>query len=250
MRRLSAASLVAFIVLSGACEKAPPPPAQTPAVAAVQAAPATPAPEVVAPISTAGLLHPDAKKVDAIGPDSFIVHVVTSKGPFDVKVHRNWAPKGADHLYFLMQNGFYDGVRFYRVISGFMAQFGAAPDTAIAAIWGGKTIGVDPVKHSNSRGTLTYAMAGSPDTRSTQLFINTVDNARLDESGFAPIGEITSGMKVIDSLYNEYGEGAEGGGRGPLQGRIASEGNAYLIREFPKLDYIVSARVVQEWKKP
>ncbi len=240
-----------FVVLAAACEKAPPPPAQTAAVAAVAApaAPAAPVAEVVAPISTAGLMNPDAKKVDVAGPDSFMVHVITSKGTFDVKVHRDWAPKGADHLYFLLTNGFYDNVRFYRVLQGFMAQFGAAGDTAIAHRWGMRTIGADPVKHSNTRGTLTYAMGGSPDTRSTQLFINTVNNARLDEIGFAPLGEVTSGMAVVDSLYNQYGEGADSGGRGPAQGSIGTEGNAYLIREFPKLDYILTARVKEEWKK-
>jgi peptidyl-prolyl cis-trans isomerase A (cyclophilin A) len=225
-----------------ACEKSPPPPAQ----ASVAAAPAAPAAAVSLPPGP-GLLKPDAAKVDAAGPDSFAVHVVTSKGPFDLKIHRNWAPKGSDRLYYLISNNYYDGIRFYRVLSGFMAQFGAAGDTAVGRVWSERRITDDPVTHSNTRGTLTFATAG-PDTRTTQLFINYGSNAMLDGQHFAPLGEVTSGMPVVDSLYNGYGEGAPQG-HGPDQGQLGHEGNAYLIREFPKLDYIVTARVTEEWKK-
>lgn len=233
---------IALLVLIAACDKTPAPPAKAPDVAAAPAAAAAPTP----PPSEA-LLRPDATKLFAAAPDSFAVHVVTSRGAFDLKVHRAWAPKGADRLYYLVSNGFYDGIRFYRVMDGFMAQFGAAGDTAVAHVWDDRKFKDDPVKHSNKRGTLTFATAG-PDTRTTQLFINYRDNSQLDGMGFSPLAEVTNGMGVVDSLYKEYGDGAPQG-RGPDQGRLGREGNAYLIREFPKLDYIVTARVSQEWKK-
>jgi peptidyl-prolyl cis-trans isomerase A (cyclophilin A) len=197
--------------------------------------------------ASAALLTPDPVRLAAPAPDSFVVRVTTSRGPFDVKVHRDWAPLGADRLYYLIGAGFYDNVRFYRVISGFMAQFGASGDTAVARAWRDRRITDDPVRHRNERGALTFATAG-PDTRTTQLFINYSNNQQLDGMGFAPLGEVINGMPVVDSLYNGYGEGAPGG-NGPSQGRLQSEGNAYLIREFPKLDYIVTARVSQEWGK-
>jgi peptidyl-prolyl cis-trans isomerase A (cyclophilin A) len=239
MKRLTA---LALVVLVAACEKAPPPKDDVKAPAAPPAAPA----EVVAPPSAA-LLTPDAKKLAASGPDSFAVHFVTTKGAFDLKVHRSWSPKGADRLYYLVSNGFYDGVRFYRVIDGFMAQFGAAGDTTVARVWRDRRITDDKVKHGNKRGTLTFATAG-PNTRTTQLFINYRDNSNLDASGFSPVGEVTNGMGVVDSLYNGYGEGAPSG-RGPDQTQLGREGNAYLVREFPRLDHIVTARVTEEWKK-
>ncbi len=230
-----AAALFAALAVT-ACEKAAPPPvAKAPEAAVAAAAPSQ------------ALLHPDSAKAKAVGPDSFVVHVVTSKGPFDVKIHRDWSPRGSDHLYYLVSNGFYDGIRFYRVIGGFMAQFGAASDTAVGHIWGNWAIQDDPVKHSNTRGTLSFATRG-PNTRSTQLFINYGANSNLDGMGFSPLGEVTTGMGVVDSLYNGYGEGAPNG-RGPDQGQLGREGNAYLVREFPQLDYIVTARVAQEWKK-
>lgn len=231
---------LALVLIASACEKAPAPPAKAPdTVAAAPAAPAAPPSEA--------LLRPDATKLFSAAPDSFAVHFVTSRGAFDLKVHRGWAPKGADRLYYLVSNNFYDGIRFYRVINGFMAQFGAAGDTAVAHVWADRKFNDDPVKHSNKRGTLTFA-TGGPDTRTTQLFINYRDNAQLDAMGFAPLAEVTDGMTVVDSLYNGYGEGAPQG-QGPDQGQLAREGNAYLIRQFPRLDYIVSARVSQEWKK-
>jgi peptidyl-prolyl cis-trans isomerase A (cyclophilin A) len=238
MKRSAAIALVVFVA---ACEKAPPPPPVKAPEAPAAAAP------VAAPPSAA-LLKPDPAKVDVVGPDSFAVHFVTSRGAFDVKVRRAWSPKGSDHLYYLVSNGFYDGIRFYRVIDGFMAQFGAAGDTAVGHVWGERRIADEPVKHGNTRGTLTYAKTSAPNSRSTQLFINYRDNAQLDGMGFSPLGEVTIGMAVVDSLYHEYGEGAPSG-RGPDQGQLGREGNAYLVREFPKLDYIVTARVSEEWKK-
>jgi len=201
-----------------------------------------------APAKGEGLLHPDPAKVAAPGPDSFSVHVVTSRGPVDLIVHRDWSPNGADRLYYLVSNDYFDGIRFYRVIGGFMAQFGAAGDTAVAHAWDRLSFADDPVKHSNTRGTLTFASMMRPGTRTTQLFINYRDNTQLDGMGFSPIGQVTNGIAAVDSLFSGYGEGAPGG-HGPDQGQLGREGNAYLLREFPKLDYIVTARIGQEWKK-
>jgi peptidyl-prolyl cis-trans isomerase A (cyclophilin A) len=165
----------------------------------------------------------------------------TSKGAFVVEVHRDWAPNGADRFYNLVKNGFYDNVRFFRVISGFMVQFGISGDPKISAPWREARIPDDPVKQSNKRGMITYAMAG-PNTRTSQVFINFADNANLDNSGFAPFGRIVSGMDVVDKLNAEYGEGAPRG-RGPEQGRLQMEGNAYLAKEFSRMDYVKKATI-------
>jgi peptidyl-prolyl cis-trans isomerase A (cyclophilin A) len=225
---------VVMLGVLAACENKPAPPPPPPAVPAPPAAPAA-------------LLTPDPAKLDAAGPDSFVVHFTTSRGVFDVKVRRAWAPRGADRLYYLASNGFFDGIRFFRVLSGFMAQFGAHGSPDVARGWEGRRIPDDPVKHSNKRGTLTFATAG-PNTRTTQLFVNFGNNAQLDAQGFAPLGDVAKGMSIVDSLYSGYGEGAPAG-RGPDQGRIGMEGNAYLMREFPKLDSIVTATVTGEWKR-
>lgn len=239
---MNRSAAIALLVFAAACDKTPAPADKAPASAPAAAAPAAP----VAPPSEA-LLHPNVAKFAAQGPDSFAVHVVTSRGAFDLTVHRKWSPKAADRLYYLFSNNYYDGIRFFRVISGFMAQFGMAGDTGVERVWKDLNLSDEPVTHSNKRGTLTFADAG-PDTRSTQLFINYRDNSPLDKSGFTPVGEVTNGMSVVDSLYSGYGEGAPAG-QGPDQGRITAEGNAYLMREFPKLDYIVTAHVSQEWRK-
>jgi peptidyl-prolyl cis-trans isomerase A (cyclophilin A) len=174
-------------------------------------------------------------------PATFKVKFDTSKGAFVVEVNRDWAPNGADRFYNLVKNGFYDDVRFFRVISGFMVQFGISGNPKLSAPWREARIADDPVKQSNKRGTITYAMAG-PNTRTSQVFINFADNANLDNSGFAPFGRIVSGMDVVDKLNAEYGEGAPRG-RGPDQGRIQAEGNAYLNKEFGKLDYVKKATI-------
>ena len=176
-------------------------------------------------------------------PDTFKVNVDTTKGPFVIEVTRAWAPNGADRFYNLVKNGFFDQVRFFRVIDGFMAQFGIHGDPAISAVWRNARIPDDPVKQSNKKGYITFATAG-PGTRTTQLFINLVDNGGLDPQGFAPLGRVVSGMNVVQKLYNGYGEGAPSG-RGPDQGRVQAEGNAYLEKSFPKLDYIKTASIAQ-----
>jgi peptidyl-prolyl cis-trans isomerase A (cyclophilin A) len=167
----------------------------------------------------------------------------TSKGPFVVEVHRDWAPNGADRFYNLVKNGFYNDVRFFRVLEGFMAQFGINGDPSLSAVWRNADIKDDPVKVSNGRGTITFATAG-PNTRTTQVFINFGDNAGLDGQGFSPFGKVVSGMEVVDSLYGGYGEGAPRG-NGPDQGQLQAYGNAYLEKSFPKLDYVKTATIVK-----
>ncbi len=202
----------------------------------------------LAPVAVAGQADRTAKLRNPAGlteqaPATFRANFDTSKGAFVVEVHRDWAPLGADRFYNLVKNGFFDQVRFFRVIQGFMAQFGIHGDPAVAAAWRGAQIKDDPVKQSNKRGFVVFATAG-PNTRTTQFFINFGDNAGLDRQGFAPFGEIVKGMDVVDKIYNGYGEGAPNG-KGPNQGRIQSEGNAYLTKEFPQLDYIKSATIDQ-----
>jgi peptidyl-prolyl cis-trans isomerase A (cyclophilin A) len=174
-------------------------------------------------------------------PGTFKVDVDSSKGPFVITVHRDWAPIGADRFYNLVRNGFFDDVRFFRVLDGFMAQFGINGDPAIQAAWTTARLRDDPVKQSNKRGYVTFATAG-PNTRTTQMFINYRDNGPLDQQGFAPFGEVTTGMSVVDKLYGGYGEG-QPSGNGPSQGALTSQGNAYLTKSFPKLDYIKTATI-------
>lgn len=182
----------------------------------------------------------------SVAPAKYRVLFSTSKGNFTVEVTRDWAPKGADRFYDLVKSGFYNDARFFRVIRTprpFMAQFGIAGDPTVTAKWTDANLQDDPVKQQNTRGRITFATAG-PNTRTTQLFINYADNSRLDSQGFSPFGEVISGMEVVDQLYADYGEGAPGG-NGPDQGRIEKEGNAYLKKDFPNLDYIKTAAVTQ-----
>jgi peptidyl-prolyl cis-trans isomerase A (cyclophilin A) len=185
----------------------------------------------------------DPAALNAKAPAVYQAKFDTSKGPFVVEVHRDWAPRGADRFYNLVKNGFYDNARFFRVIEGFMVQFGINGDPSVAGAWRDADIKDDPVKQSNERGTITFATAG-PNTRTTQVFINFGDNAGLDGQGFSPFGKVVSGMEVVDSLYGGYGEGAPNG-NGPDQGRIQSQGNAYLEQGFPKLDFIKTATIAE-----
>jgi peptidyl-prolyl cis-trans isomerase A (cyclophilin A) len=167
----------------------------------------------------------------------------TSKGSFVVEVHRDWAPNGADRFYNLVKNGFYNDARFFRVISGFMVQFGINGDPKISAVWQNANIKDDPVKQSNTPGMVTFATAG-PNTRTTQVFVNFGDNASLDGQGFAPFGRVISGMDLVESLFAGYGEGSPQG-HGPNQGIVQNLGNAYLEKAFPKLDYIKTATIIK-----
>src|SRR5215472_8914500 len=180
------------------------------------------------------LLNPATLKAQA--PDVYKVKFTTTKGDFVVQVTRAWSPLGADRFYNLVKNGFYNGAGFFRIVPGFVVQFGISPDPAVAKAWREAKIPDDPVTQSNHRGYLTFATAG-PSTRTTQVFINLVDNARLDSMGFAPFGQVIEGMEVIDKLNAEYGEQ-------PDQGRIEAEGKSYLEKSFPRLDIIKSAVIV------
>src|SRR5258706_18871 len=169
------------------------------------------------------------------------LHFTPTKGDVGIAVPRAWAPHGADRFYNLVRSGFYDGVRFFRVIPGFMAQFGIHGDTGVTAAWRPRVIQDDPVRGTNGRGMVTYATAG-PATRTTQIFINFRDNNRLDATGVSPFWQVFEGMEVVDALYGGYGEGAPSG-RGPDQYRLNVEGEKYLARQFPKLDKIKKATV-------
>jgi len=171
--------------------------------------------------------------------------VMLPQGPasFEVEVDSTWAPTGAARFLELVEGGFYDQCRFFRVIEGFMAQFGINGNPEIAKAWRSKTIPDDPVRQSNKRGLMSFAMTSAPNSRTTQLFINYADNHFLDKSGFAPFAKVVEpGMKVVEKIF-PVGEGAPHG-PGPSQGRIQTEGNAYLSREYPQLSYIIRAKVL------
>jgi peptidyl-prolyl cis-trans isomerase A (cyclophilin A) len=168
-------------------------------------------------------------------PPIFRVQFTTSKGPFTVEVHRDWAPNGADRFYELVKSGFYDDARFFRVVPNFVVQWGINKDPVVQLNWRSKTIPDDPVTQTNRVGTITFATSG-PNTRTTQLFINLANNPSLDAQGFAPFGEVISGLNVVESLYSGYGQT-------PDQGQIQMRGNEYLQSQFPMLDYIKTAKV-------
>jgi peptidyl-prolyl cis-trans isomerase A (cyclophilin A) len=185
--------------------------------------------------------NPADVRFAAPAPDSFRARFATTKGDFVIEVHRAWAPRGADRFYNLVRSGFYDGARFFRVMPGFMAQFGIHGDTAVQAAWRERRFPDDPVRRTNVRGMASFATAG-PGTRTTQVFINYGNNDRLDAMGFAPFGQVVEGMDVVDKLYGGYGEAAPQG-RGPDQYRLNVEGEKYLARQFPRLDKIKKATV-------
>jgi peptidyl-prolyl cis-trans isomerase A (cyclophilin A) len=186
------------------------------------------------------LLNPASLNQKA--PDSYKAKFTTTQGDFVVEVTRSWAPLGADRFYNLVKNGFFTDASFFRVISGFMVQFGLSAKPPISAAWSKAPIPDDPVTQSNKRGYVTFATAG-PNTRTTQIFINFGDNSRLDSDGFAPFGQVIEGMDVVDKLYSDYGEGAPQGG-GPDQGQVEAKGKPYLDASFPKLDSIKTAVIV------
>jgi peptidyl-prolyl cis-trans isomerase A (cyclophilin A) len=192
-----------------------------------------------APALSQALMNPAALKEQA--PPVYRVDFDTSKGQFVIEVHRDWAPNGADRFYNLVKNGFYDDARFFRVIEGFMVQFGVNGDPKISAVWRDARIKDDPSRISNKRSFVTFATAG-PNTRTTQVFISFGDNSNLDSQGFTPFGQVVSGMKVVDAMYSGYGEGAPRG-LGPDQSKLQAEGNAYLASKFGNLDYIKKATI-------
>ena len=196
---------------------------------------------------TQALVTPDAT-LDQAAPDSFAVTFSTSAGEFDLVVRRAWAPRGADRLHWLASHGFFNGARFFRVLPGFVAQFGLSGVPAVDKAWDARTFADDKVTHPNKRGAVVFATAG-PNSRTTQLFINLVDNANLDAMGFAPVGEVRRGMEAVDRLFSGYGEGAPYGS-GPDQMILKRDGNAYLVAAYPKLDSIVQTTVAPLGAKP
>jgi len=190
----------------------------------------------------ASLLHPESLKAKA--PDVYEVKFVTTKGDFVLQVTRAWAPLGADRFYNLVKYHYYDGATFFRVVPGFVVQFGLTGNPAVNKAWTDANIKDDPVAQSNLPGTITFAMAG-PNTRTTQVFINFGNNARLDASGFAPFGKVTEGMDVVNQFYGGYGDATTN-----HQGEITNEGKAYLDKNFPKLDSIKSATVISPAAAP
>jgi peptidyl-prolyl cis-trans isomerase A (cyclophilin A) len=188
------------------------------------------------------LLDPTLAKEKA--PDLFRVQMDTTAGSFVIEVHREWSPRGADRFYNLVKIGYFESVAFYRVITGFMAQVGMHGDPAVSRVWLNSRIQDDPVKQSNTVGMVTFAMGGQPNTRSAQIFINYGDNSYLDEMGFAPIGKVVEGYESVQKLYSGYGEG-EPNGNGPAQAKLYRRGNPYLKAEFPKLDYIQKATILE-----
>ena len=190
------------------------------------------------------LIRPEDPAWDEPAPAQFRVAFLTSRGEFVIEVHREWAPRGADRFHNLVRHGFYDDVRINRVVPGFIAQWGVSGHPAVTRVWKSNVIPDDSVRQSNLRGFIAFAMTG-PDTRTTQVFISLVDNARLDAQGFAPFGRVIRAMDVVDVLYGGYGEDAGGGVRAGRQGPIEAEGNAWLDREYPLLDRIIRARIVR-----
>jgi peptidyl-prolyl cis-trans isomerase A (cyclophilin A) len=220
-------ALTVPLFLACACKKSSEqPPTAVPAAASAKAA------------TSASLAEPQTLNQRA--PDVFRARFATSKGDVVIEVHRDWAPVGADRFYNLVKAGYYDETRFFRVISGFMAQIGIHGKPEVNAVWHNQQIQDDPVVKSNIRGFVTFAKTGAPNSRTTQFFINYGDNRNLDGMGFAPFGEVKSGMEAIDALFAGYGEGAGA----PNQGRLQGEGNAYLLREFPRLDYVKQATIL------
>jgi peptidyl-prolyl cis-trans isomerase A (cyclophilin A) len=200
---------------------------------------------LASPVAFAG--QPDLNKIAKLrnpaglterAPDTYKVNFDTSRGMFVVEVHRDWAPLAADRFYNLVKNGFYDEVRFFRVIPNFMVQFGMHGNPAITKAWSGTSLKDEPTKQTNKRGYITFARTNAPNSRGTQVFINYKDNGFLDKQGFAPFGEVVQGMDVVEKINATYGEK-------PDQSQITSSGNTYLNKEFPKLDYIKTATIAK-----
>jgi cyclophilin family peptidyl-prolyl cis-trans isomerase len=196
-----------------------------------------PPPKAAGPDLSRPLLYP--ARFTETAPATFRARFTTSRGDFVVLVHRDWAPIGADRFYNLVKAGFYDDARVYRVLKGFMVQFGLNGDPLVNAQWKNRVLVDDPVTQSNRRGRVTFAKGG-PTSRTTEVFVNDRDNTALDAQGFAPFGEVVEGMELVDAFYAGYGDGPPRG-QGPWQAQVQARGNAYLDASFPKLDHIEKA---------
>lgn len=238
------ASLPAVLLFVAACGAGP---TAVPATSVAPVAQVPPASGEAAPTPAIALHHAPAELDPSLAtgksPGVFLAEFTTTRGSFVVEAHREWAPNGADRFYNLVKLGFFDDTRLFRAIPDFMVQFGISGDPKVSEVWRGKTIADDPVTQSNLRGFVTFAQTGQPNSRTTQVFVCYENHARLDGSGFSPFAKVVRGMDVVDGFYKGYGEGAPEG-TGPRQDRIESEGNAYLDQEFPRLDRILSARIL------
>lgn len=234
LRSLALVSLVVLLGAAGCQEKEQ---AAAPAPAAPQAQPQAAAAKSSIPEA---LLHPATATDKA--PEKYRARFTTTKGDFVIEVYRDWAPLGADRFYNLVRRGFYDNISVFRMIPGFVAQWGIHGEPEVNTAWRGARIQDDPAgKQTNARGTVTFAMGG-PNTRTTHVFVNLQSNQVLDGMGFAPIGKVVEGLSTIESFYGGYGDGPPQG-NGPDQGRSNTEGNSYLQREFPRLDFIKAAKI-------
>ena len=250
--RLTVISLILIALLAAGCSRKPseqpPAPVETEKTAPLEekappeAKPediaAAPAP-TVSPAEAAKqkLLKPE--QLNEKAPETFRAKFTTSKGDFVVEVTRAWSPNGADRFYNLVKNGYYNDCRFFRVIDDFMVQFGINGDPSLNQVWYQARISDDPVKQSNQRGYVTFAMTGQPNSRTTQIFINYKDNSFLDAQNFTPFGRVIEGMDIVDSFFNEYQ-----GVPSDNQQQIQAQGNAYLNKQFPKLDYVKNAYII------
>jgi peptidyl-prolyl cis-trans isomerase A (cyclophilin A) len=247
MRLIRKTAILALICSLAALGAQAQTPAQAPAKKPAAKVPAGKAPATAAKMPfDAALLQPATLKT--VAPAEYDVQFVTSAGEFTMHVTRAWAPNGADRFYNLVRHHFYDGAAFFRVLPGFMAQFGMSAYPQVSRAWENANIKDDKVTQSNKRGYVSFAMAG-PNTRTTQIFINYGNNTNLDSSGFSPFGQVTAGMDTVDKFYSGYGEGAPDG-RGPRQDLIGSQGHLYLEKGFPNLDKIQSAIIVPPAPKP
>jgi peptidyl-prolyl cis-trans isomerase A (cyclophilin A) len=219
-----------------------------PGNASAPAAPAEPAASAAAPAADYGphnLMDPKSPLMNETAPDVYRARFETGAGAFEIEVTRAWSPNGADRFYNLVKNGFFEGSYFFRAVAGFMLQFGLPADPKVAAAWMEATLKDDPrAGKSNARGMVTFANTGAPNSRSTQLFINLVDNSGLDAQGFTPIGQVVSGMESVDAVHTGYGDGPPRG-RGPDQNRLRQLGSAYLEQDFPNLTRIDKTSIVE-----
>jgi len=223
--------LISIVLCSALLAQAPASKSAAPAGAASKGT----ASKTGTPAAKPSLLTPAS--LHAKAPDVFKVQFTTTKGDIVLEVHRDWAPLGADRFYNLVKNGFFTNTAFFRVVPGFMVQFGLAANPAVNKAWETANLKDDPVKQSNKRGMLTFAKTSLPNSRSTQLYINFGDNAGLDPQGFAPIGSVVEGMEIVDKIYAGYGER-------PEQDKITDQGDAYIVKNFPMIDKIKLAKVL------
>lgn len=233
LTRLAGVTLIAGMTVVGAGAQTQTPAPAKPGATTTHHATTHPAATTV----HRSLLNPASLNQKA--PDVYKAKFTTTKGDFVVEVTRAWSPIGADRFYNLVKNGFFTDVEFFRVVPGFVVQFGISGNPKIATVWSNANIADDPVMQSNKRGFITFAKTGAPNSRATQVFINLGDSTFLDSQGFSPFGQVTEGLDVVEKFDSEYGDNPT-----PHQDEITTQGNAYLKKTFPKLDSIKTAAII------